>query len=135
MLKEIIAFVILSLYVSKCSAVCVTQPLIVGEITDADINDPAVIEAALNVHNIIWKNNSSFKNSEYVILGARSQIVNGIKYYFVFYYPSEDEDCDFEVTYQSWTNQYSLGSRSCSFQKILTNRNKTNSNDTNADRI
>ena len=46
MLNEIIAFVILSLYVSKCSAVCVTQPLIVGEITDADINDPGVIAAA-----------------------------------------------------------------------------------------
>jgi hypothetical protein len=36
MLKEIIAFVISSLYVSTCSAVCVTQPLNVGEITRAE---------------------------------------------------------------------------------------------------
>jgi hypothetical protein len=55
MLKETIAFVILSLYVSACSAVCVTQPLIVGEITDADINDPGVIAAAAYANNFLWE--------------------------------------------------------------------------------
>ena len=116
MLKEGIAFVILSIYASTCSAVCVTQPVAEGGITDIDINDPGVISAAYNAHNIAWEDVSDLKNLGFVIKSAKSQIVTGIKYYLTIVY-SGTILCDFEIIYLSWINQYSLVGNRCSFVK------------------
>jgi hypothetical protein len=115
MSKETIAFVILSIYVSTCSAVCVTQPLIVGEITDAYKNDPGVIAAAAYANNLLWED-LDIRKSEYVLYSAEYQIVNGIKYYLDIQYP-EDLFCSFEVIYQSWINQYSAAFQGCRYQE------------------
>jgi hypothetical protein len=122
MLKETIAFVILSIYVSTCSAVCLNKAVIRGGLTDADINDPGVIAAASFANNVRWEDISDIKNSQYVIQSAKSQIVTGIKYYLKIEYPAQKLFCDFEVTYQSWVNEYSLLSDFCIFEDGLPTR-------------
>jgi hypothetical protein len=119
MLKETIAVVILSIYASTCSAFCITQPITGGGITVTDINDPEVIAAAYNAHNIAWDDASYFKILAYNILSAKSQIVSGIKYYLKIEYPQQRLFCDFEVIHQSWINQYSLVFQSCIYEDSL----------------
>jgi hypothetical protein len=119
MLKETIAVVILSIYASTCSALCVTQPITGGGITVKDINESGVISAAYNAHNIAWEDVSYFKILKYIILSAKSQIVSGIKYYLKIEYPQESLFCDFEVIYQSWINKYSLVFQSCIYEDSL----------------
>jgi hypothetical protein len=115
MLKETISFVILSIYASTCSAVCITQPILPGGIIDVDINDPGVIAAAYNA-NILASNP---KNLEYVIKTAKSQILNGIKYYLNILYPENMLSCDYEVIYLNWINEYSLVVNRCSFIDLV----------------
>ena len=114
MLKETIAFVILSIYASTCSAVCITQPLTDGGIKDVDINDPGVIAAAYNAHSLTWGGSTGYENLKYIIKGAKSQIVAGIKYYITVDY-SETILCDYEIIYQSWINEYTLVAPMCSY--------------------
>ncbi len=114
------AFVILLVYVSTCSAKCVTQPLIIeGGLTDADINDPEVIAAAGYANNVRWEDYSDIKNSRYVITSVKSQVVSGAKYYLKVEYPEKQLSCDYEVTYQSWINKYSLVFKFCTYDDAL----------------
>ncbi len=49
---------------------------------------------------------SDIRNLEYVIDRAKSQVVSGIIYYLKIEYPKQRLFCDFEVTYQSWIDEY-----------------------------
>jgi hypothetical protein len=113
MLKKTITFILLSLYLSTCSAVCVNKLVTEGEIKYADINDPDVIGAARYANNFAWINYPDQMNTSYIITFAMSQVVNGIKYYISIDYPEVWTFCHFEVIYQSWINKYSLVGNSC----------------------
>jgi hypothetical protein len=124
MLKEIVTLVILSIYVSKCSAVCLTKPLVFGDITEIDINDPGVIAAAYNANNIIWNDHLNYQSSEYVIQSAQTQIVDGIKYYLKIKYNDKELYCRIEITYRNWINKYSLDDHGCYYLDIYTTRTR-----------
>jgi uncharacterized membrane protein len=73
----------------------------------------------LNAHNIAWESDLYLRNLKYVILSAKSQVVNGIKYYLNIEYPDQRLFCDFEVIHKSWINQYILISNNCQYDDSL----------------
>ena len=113
MLKEAIFFICISIYASTCSAVCVNRLEISGGVSEASINDAGVIAAAQFANDFVSEASTRIKNSKYVIVSAKSQVVAGVKYYLNVHYPEEGMNCDFQVVYQSWIEKYSLVDERC----------------------
>jgi hypothetical protein len=91
MLKEIIVFVIGSLYVASCSAKCpVTIPVDGGRV-NADVNDPDVKAAA------DFAIGQLYGQRDYLIVSAHTQIVAGQNYFLVIQFPDSGEECQITV--------------------------------------
>jgi predicted Zn-ribbon and HTH transcriptional regulator len=94
---------------SITSNVCTTCP---GCKSYVNVNDANVVAAS---NYIIAKGEFPFSFTNYRLVSAEQQIVEGVKYYLRYIFPDNgDRICDVEVICQSWMQpQYSIISISC----------------------
>ena len=105
-----IVFTIISLYATTCLAKCLTTtPIRTNDlISDVSVSDKDVIAAANYAINSFYKG-----PIDYVLLSAKQQLVAGMKYYLNVTFPNTQEQCEIQLIYKNWLEQYTDESKTC----------------------
>ena len=116
MFKVVISVFLITIYASSCYSGCVT-PNMPGGISRADVSDPDVIAAADFAVNFYFY---PFVNQNYRLISAKQQVVAGIKYFLTV--DLDGVECEIQIVYKPWLNQYSSASTTCPAYPIVNGR-------------
>ena len=116
MVKLVFSTFLVALYASLCYSSCVA-PNMPGGSSSANINDPGVVAAADFAVNFYFY---PFVNQNYRLISAKQQVVAGVKYFLTL--DVNGVECEIQIVYKPWLNQYSTASSTCPASQIANGR-------------